>query len=79
MRGPIPSTWASRQIGKLVEDQRSKYGLDLHSQADMEKCFAASGNSYQQTHAKEILDQQEQVALWMYLTGCHGRYRLSDY
>ena len=27
MRGHVPSTWASRQIGKLVENQRSKYGL----------------------------------------------------
>jgi hypothetical protein len=39
MRGNDTSTWASPQIGKIVEENK-EYGLGLRTQEEMEHVFA---------------------------------------
>jgi hypothetical protein len=51
---------------RILEDQK-KNNLGLHSRQNMEECFQALGAYYQQKNG-EILDKQEQIAMWMYLT-----------
>ncbi|MDR0369457.1 MAG: hypothetical protein LBH96_02765 [Candidatus Peribacteria bacterium] len=51
---------------KILEDQK-KNNLGLHSEQNMKECFQALGAYYQQ-ETGESLSEQEQIAMWMYLT-----------
>jgi predicted transcriptional regulator len=77
MRGTDPKNWKSEQMKRIVSEQK-KNNLRMHTKQNMQDCFQALGSYYQQKH-NETLNEQEQIGMWMAMTGMYGRYRLNDY
>ncbi|MDR0283083.1 MAG: hypothetical protein LBI53_07555 [Candidatus Peribacteria bacterium] len=78
MRGEKTKDWKKSNFKETVVNAETQHNVSIPSENKMETLFTALGDYYQR-EKKETLNEQEQIALFMYLTGYYGVYWLGDY
>ncbi len=78
MRGKNPQDWKKSNIRDIVTTAQKQYNVGLPSEEKMKSLLTALGNYYQK-EKNQSLSESEQIALFMYLTGYYGWYRLENY